>query len=363
MAQKLSYDRWLFTVVTALILIGVVMVYSASAVMASERFGSEYKFFGRQVLFALMSFAILFGAMNTDYRMFNKTFVVVAGMTLTVAGLVAVFFQGGSHGARRWIYLPFFSFQPSEFAKLMLILFMAWFLHHYGDRINRFRTVLLPCTAVICLCVALILLEPDLGTALCLAAVCAMLLYCARLHWGYFAAAACAAVPVLYMAVFHVEFRRHRLLAFLDPFSDPFGTGYQIRQSLIAVGKGGLFGVGLGEGKQKLFFLPEPHTDFIYAVIGEELGLMGTIAVLLLFGILFWRGIKAAIHAPDNYGYYLGMGVTLILVLQALVNICVVLSLMPTKGITLPFVSNGGSSLLMSSLAAGILLNISQHGT
>lgn len=363
MAQKLTSDRWLFFVITILILVGVIMVYSASALMASERFGSAYKFFGKQVIFALLGFALLLGAMNTDYRVLNRAPIIYLGLALAVAGLIAVFFQPSSHGARRWIYLPFFSFQPSEYAKFMMILFLAWFLHRYEDRINEFRSILMPCAAVILTCVALIMLETDLGTGLCITVVCGMMLYCTRLHWGYFIASILASIPLLYVALLEVEFRRNRLLVFLDPFSDPYGAGYQIRQSLIAIGRGGLFGVGLGKGKQKLFFLPEPHSDFIYAVIGEELGLLGTIAVLALFVILFWRGIKAAIRAPDSFGYYLAMGVTLVLVLQALVNISVALSLLPTKGIPLPFVSTGGTSLLMSSFSAGVLLNISQHGT
>lgn len=363
MAHKLASDRWLFFVVAALILIGVVMVYSASAVMASVKFGSEYRFFSRQILFSLLGFAFLFGAMNTDYRKLNRSPIILIGMVVAVIGLIAVFTQPSSHGAQRWIYFSFFSFQPSEFAKLMLVLFLAWYLHNNDDRISSAFSVLLPCAIVIALCVVLVLAESDLGTALSITAVCGILLYCARLHWGYLTVAAAVSMPLLYSVLFRVEFRRNRILAFMDPFNDPYGVGYQIRQSLIAVGKGGLFGVGFGEGQQKLFFLPEPHSDFIYAVIGEELGLMGALAVLALFGILFWRGIKAAVRAPDSFGYYLGMGLTLMIVLQALINISVVLSLMPTKGITLPFVSTGGSSLLMSSLGAGILLNISQHAT
>lgn len=363
MAQKLSSDRWLFFAVAGLILIGVVMVYSASAVMASQKFGSEYRFAGRQALFALLSFGVLFGAMSTDYRQLNRPYVIGAGMILALAGLIAVFFQPGSHGAHRWISMPVFGFQPSEFAKLMLILALAWYLNHQGERINELKKVLLPCVTAIGLFMVLILAEPDLGTAFCLAAVCAMMLYCARLHWGYFAGAALAALPLLYLAIFRVDYRRARMLSFLDPSKDPLGAGYQVNQSLIAVGKGGLFGVGLGDGKQKLFFLPEPQNDFIYAVIGEELGLIGTLVVLLLFAVVLWRGLRAAMRAPDTFGYYLAIGLTMALVFQAFINVSVVVSLMPTKGITMPFVSAGGSSLLMSALAAGVLLNISQQGS
>jgi cell division protein FtsW len=363
MAQKLRTDRWLFFTVTALILIGVVMVYSSSAAMASEKFGSEYRFFSRQVVYALMSFLILFGAMNMDYRIFLRPTVVILGMIVAFSGLLAVFIYGGSHGARRWIYLPFISLQPSEFAKVMLIIAVACYLHYRGERINEFKRVLLPIALVIALCIGLILAEPDFGTAVCLTVVCAMLLFCARLHWGYFAAGVGATIPLMYFAIFHVQYRHARWEAFLDPFKDPHGAGYQAYQSLLAVGKGGILGVGLGESKQKLFFLPEPHSDFIFAVIGEEVGLLGATVVLMLFAVLLWRGAKAAAHAPDSLGFYLGMGLTTMLVLQALINVSVVVSLMPTKGITLPFVSAGGSSLLMSSLAAGILLNISQHGT
>jgi cell division protein FtsW len=363
MAQKLTSDRWLSLAIAVLILAGVVMVYSASAVMASQKFGSEYRFVGRQVLFALLSFVILLVAMNIDYRKLNRNYFVAAGVLLALAGLVAVFFQPSNHGARRWIQLPFFGFQPSEFAKLMLVFALAWYLSNWGDRINDWKKVLLPCTATIGLFLALIAKEPDLGTAFCLAATCAVMLFCARLHWGYFAVSALAALPVLYLEVYRVEFRRARLFAFLDPFIDPQGVGYQASQSLIAVGKGGLLGTGLGEGQQKLFFLPEPHNDFIFAVICEELGLIGAVAVLLLFGIVLWRGLRAAMHAPDSFGHYLALGLTMVLVFQAFINISVVLSLMPTKGITMPFVSAGGSSLLMSALAAGVLLNISQQGS
>jgi len=363
MAQKLTSDRWLFFASAVLILAGVVMVYSASAIIATQKFGSEYHFVGRQALFALLSFGVLFGAMSTDYRKLNRPYLVAAGMIIALTGLIAVFFQPGSHGARRWINLPFFGFQPSEFAKFMLILALAWYLHTLGERINEAKRVLLPCAAVISLFLALIVAEPDLGTAFCLAAVCAMMLFCARLHWSYFAGSILAALPILYLAILRVDWRRARLLSFLDPLNDPQGAGYQIRQSLIAVGKGGLIGTGLGEGKQKLFFLPEPHNDFIYAVIGEELGLIGCVLVLLLFGIVLWRGLRAAMHAPDSFGYYLALGLTMVLVFQAFINMSVVVSLMPTKGITMPFVSAGGSSLLMSSLAAGVLLNISQQGS
>jgi len=229
--------------------------------------------------------------------------------------------------------------------------------------VNDIRHTLLPLGLVTGLTVILILKEPDLGTSLAICLICAAMLFAAGLHLRYFVGATAAAVPLLYVVIFHVAYRHNRLLGFLHPESDPLGKGFQMLQSLIAVGSGGILGVGLMEGRQKLFFLPEPQTDFIYAVISEEWGFIGATLVLVVFAVILWRGLRAAVCCSDHFGKLLAVGITVLLVGQALVNMSVVIGLLPTKGIPLPFISYGGSSLLMNLIAAGVLLNISQHAT
>ena len=361
MARKLSPDKLLFAVTLVLVLVGVVMVFSASAVPAEEKFGSPYYFLIRQGVWALLGLIGMSVVMHIDYRKYRRPLYVYGGLFVCVLLLAAVFFLEPNHNTHRWVRLGSLSLQPSELCKLSLVIFLASLLEKQADRVNDWRHTLLPCLALLGVFLGLIVAEPDLGTSVSIGAVAFILLFCAGLRLKYVFGACLVAIPPLFCLVYFFQYRLERVLVFLDPWSDSLGSGFQIVQSLIAVGSGGLTGLGLMAGKQKLFYVPEPHTDFIYAVIGEEWGLIGTLAVLLLFGVFLWRGVRLSLRAPDCFGRFLGVGLTTMVVCQAFVNMSVVLSLLPTKGIPLPFISSGGSSLLASLLGVGILLNISQH--
>jgi cell division protein FtsW len=361
MARKLQSDKWLFLATLALICASVVMVYSASALVALERFQQPYLFVTRQMVWAAVGIAVLSIVMRIDYRAYRNDKMI--WLLLGVVGLllVAVLFSRPINGTRRWFGVGGFGIQPSELAKMAAILFTALMLERRRARINELQYSLLPIALIVGGLVTLILLEPDFGTAVSLIAVIAVMVFAAGISYRYLLGAALLALPALYVILMQADYRRRRLLTFMDPWADPLGDGFQIIQSLIAVGTGGVFGKGLMNGVQKLFYLPEPHTDFIYAVISEETGLIGASLVLLCFCVIAWRGIRTAMRAPDTFGAFLALGITMMLVLQAFVNISVVLGLMPTKGIPLPLVSNGGSSMLINLLGVGVLLNISQH--
>jgi cell division protein FtsW len=300
--------------------------------------------------------------MKLDYRRWNKPAIVFTLLGVTTLLLVAVFFLDRSHNTHRWIKLGgFMSFQPSELAKPALILFLAFFLESRSKYLDDWRHTLLPAVVPVFLFAALIMKQPDLGTALVCLGVAAAILYSAGMRLRYFAYGLLPIVPVLcYMLIF-VPWRLARMVVFFHPERDPQGIGFHINQSLIAVGTGGITGMGLMEGKQKLFYLPEPHTDFIYAVTAEELGLIGAALVAILFFVFAWRGLRTAMRAREDFGRYLAVGVTTMIVAQAFFNISVVLALLPTKGIPLPFISYGGSSLFMTLASVGVLLNISQQ--
>jgi cell division protein FtsW len=363
MARRLESDRILFGAVVVLVLFGALMVFSASALLASERYGSSYHFLIRQLIWAVMGLAVMVGAMHLDYRRLANVHIIFPALGVQFLLLVAVLFADRSHNAHRWLHLGPASFQPSEFTKLVLVVFLAYFLSLRKGAVNDVRHTLLPIGLISGASVALIMKEPDFGTSMALALIVAAMLFAAGLRAVYFAYGAMAVLPMLYVLIFHVGYRYRRVLAFLDPYSDPLGKGFQIIQSFIAVGTGGIDGVGLMDGKQKLFYLPEPHTDFVFAVIGEELGFLGGLFVLGLFAVILWRGLRAATRSTDEFGRLLAIGLTVMIVGQALVNVSVVLGLMPTKGIPLPLISYGGSSLVMSLAAVGILLNISQHSS
>ena len=363
MARKLQSDKWLFLATFVLVCASVVMVYSASAVIALDRYQQPYLFVTKQLMWAILGIAVLSMVMRIDYRSYrNETLVwlLLGGVTLL---LVAVLFSSPINGSRRWFSIGPLGIQPSELAKIAVILFTAMILERRMHRVNDLQYALLPIGIVVGVMVGLILIEPDLGTAVSLLAVVGVMIVMAGLHYRYLVGAVLLALPTFYVLVWSVPYRKDRILAFLDPWADPLGNGFQIIQSMIAIGTGGLTGRGLMGGVQKLFYLPEPHTDFIYAVISEELGLLGATVTLACFCVIAWRGLRAALYAPDAFGAFLAIGLTMMIVLQAFVNISVVLGLMPTKGITLPLVSNGGSSLLVNLLAIGMLLNISQHAT
>jgi len=361
MGRRLESDRVLFGTIVVLVLSGALMVFSASAVLAAERYGSSYYFLLRQIAWVGVGLAVMVGMMNVDYRRLANPRVLFPALGLQMLLLAGVLFSSARNHAHRWLHLGPLSLEPSELAKIVLVVFLAYFLDQRKGQANDWKHTLLPVVLVTGASVGLILMEPDLGTAMAIAHVVAAMLFAAGLHWAYLAGAASAAVPVIAMHIYLVPYRHNRLLAFLNPWSDPLGKGFQIIQSYIAVGTGGINGLGFMEGKQKLFYLPEPHTDFIFAVICEELGLIGAIVIIALFGVILWRGLRAAALCSNDFGRLLAIGLTVLVVGQALVNMSVVLGLLPTKGIPLPMVSYGGSSLLISPLALGILLNISQH--
>jgi cell division protein FtsW len=368
MAKRVSVDRWLFTVTMLLVFVGLVMVFSASAVMARERFGSPYAFLSKQLVWAAAGIVAMVVAMRVDYRRYKHPGLVFSLLGLTTLLLISVFFLDRSHNTHRWFRLGVLSFQPSEMAKPVLILFLAYFLDSRAkaaaameDFMDDWRNTLLPAAAPVVVLLGLIVLQPDLGTAIACAGIAACILYVAGMRLRYFGYALGVSLLPLYFLIFHVTFRRDRILAFLHPYEQRQKAGFHLIQSLIAVGTGGITGTGLMEGKQKLFYLPEPHTDFIFAVTAEELGLLGAMAVIGLFAIFLWRGMRASWRTEDLFGRYLAVGVTSMVVLQAFINISVVLGLMPTKGIPLPLVSYGGSSIFFTLACVGVLLNITKQ--
>src|SRR5438270_6804168 len=361
MAKRVSVDRWLFTVTMLLVFVGLVMVFSASAVMARERFGSPYAFLLKQLVWAAAGLIAMVVAMQVDYRRYKHPALVFSFLGITTLMLISVFFLDRSHNTHRWFRVGGFSFQPSELAKPVLILFLAYFLEARTKLMDDWRNTLAPAAAPVLVLLALIALQPDLGTAIACAGIAACILYVAGMRLRYFAYAFGASLLPLYFLIFHVSWRRDRILAFLNPYADRQKTGFHIIQSLIAVGTGGITGTGLMEGKQKLFYLPEPHTDFIFAVTAEELGLVGALFVVALFAIFLWRGMRESWGTAGDFRRYLAVGITTMVVLQAFINISVVLGMLPTKGIPLPLVSYGGSSLFVTLACVGVLLNITKQ--
>ncbi len=361
MPQKLQIDKWLFSATVGLALFGVVMVYSASAVIAQSENHSQFHYVIKQGIWTMLGFAAMFIAMRFDYQRLNRRWIAYGALLLTIFMLLAVFAFSPVNGARRWIKFGGMSAQPSEIAKLALAMFLAYFLEKRTGLEDSFWKTFLPCMIPLAVLAGLVAKEPDLGTALMLAIIAMTICFAAGVrprHVVY------AAVPgLLYVAkmVIFTPFRWKRMATFIDPWADQQGSGYQVVQSLIAVGSGGPHGLGFAQGRQKLLFLPFAHSDFIFAVIGEELGLIGALIVVLVFLVFLWRGMRAALRAPDRFGMLLGIGIVVGIVAQALLNISVVLALVPTKGIPLPFISYGGSSLVPTLAAVGILLNISQY--
>jgi cell division protein FtsW len=361
MAKRVGVDKWLYCTTLILVVIGLAMVFSASAVMAKARFGSPYYFVVRQTVWAAAGLAAMTLLMRVDYRKYNRPNVVFPAVAITVIFLMAAFLMRDSHNTHRWIRFGLLSFQPSELAKPALVLFLAWFLQNRMQTIDDWRGTVLPAALPSLVFIVLILKEPDLGTALVCAGVTALMLYLAGMEMKYLGYAALASLPVLYLMLFRVKWRRDRLLAFVNPEADPLGKGFHIIQSLIAVGTGGLHGLGYMEGRQKLFYLPEPHTDYIFANVAEELGLIGAVIVVGLFIVLGYRGMRAAILSKDPFARFLAFGLTATILIQAFFNISVVLALVPTKGITLPFISYGGTSLFIMLACIGVLLNITRE--
>lgn len=363
MARKLAFDKTLFGVGVGLTLFGLVMIYSASAVIAMERFGSAHHFLLKQAMAAVIGIGGMVAAMHVDYRRLLKRPVVYFALLVSTLLLIGALVADRTHQVHRWIVVGPVQFQPSEPAKLALVLFLAYLMARKEAQVNDVVGTIIPCVVIVGQLALLVYLQPDLGTAAIYVLLAIVLLFLAGLRWKYLMVSGGGGLLALGLMILQAPYRVRRILSFMNPDDDPQGAGFQVRQSILAVASGGLHGQGVGESRQKLFFLPEPHTDFIFSVISEELGLIGAAAVIAAFGVLFWRGVVAAIGAPDRGGYYLGMGITIWLVAQAMMNMSVTLGLMPTKGIPLPFLSYGGSSLVVSLCALGVLLNISQHSS
>jgi cell division protein FtsW len=362
MPRKLAPDLWLFGCVVALVSAGVVMVYSASAIVAADRFRDPYVFLKKQLFWAVLGFACLWGAMSVDYRHWRRAVVPLLALTLILLVLVLIPpFGQEINGTRRWLRWGPISFQPAELAKFALVLYLAAFLEKKREAVQSFWRGLLPPFLVSGALAGLVVVQPDLGNSLTLVALGFCLLFLAGARPKPMALVAASAGPLILAAIYVAPYRVRRIVAFLDPWADPRGSGFQIIQSYLSLGSGGLWGRGLGESKQKLFYLPEAHTDFIFAIIGEELGFVGALAVVALFACLIWRGVRVSLRAPDPFGAYLALGLTTLLATQTLVNLGVVTGVLPTKGLPLPFISFGGSALLTGMLSMGVLLNISQH--
>jgi cell division protein FtsW len=363
MARKLKSDKLLFIATLLLVCTSVVMVYSASAVVAMENHHDPYLYLFKQGAWALVGVFLVPLVMRVDYRHYRRPVVIWTALITVGLLLFAVLFARPVNGASRWLGFGGLGVQPSEFAKIAVIVFVAALLERRMDRVAEAPSTLLPVAVVVAVMVGLILPEPDLGTAVMILMITAVMIFAAGISYQYVVGLLLVTPPALYLLVMTSEYRRRRVLAFLDPWADPLGNGYQMVQSMIAVGTGGLFGRGLMGGVQKLFYLPEPHNDFIYAVIAEELGLLGATVVLACFCVIAWRGLRTAVRAPDRFGAFLAIGLTTMVAFQALINVSVVLGVVPPKGIPLPFVSYGGSSLIANLVAMGMLLNISQHAS
>ena len=355
-------DRFLLIVTLSLLAVGIVMIFSASAIRAQERFGDPNFFLKKQLLWAALGLLAMGWAMKWDLKRLQRwtPILFLAGLLLLLLVLVpAVGVK--VNGARRWLRLAGLSFQPAEFAKLALILFLASYFSRRQDRLDSFLDGFLPPLIMTGLMVGLVILQPNFGTAVVLLLVAGILFFVGGARVSHLAATVTTTVPVLFFLMLQSAHGRTRLLALMDPARVSARATYQLDQSFYALGPGGLLGRGLGDSMQKLFFLPEPHTDFIFAIVGEEIGFLGTIVVLLLFGLLLWRGTRAAVRAGDPYCSLLALGITSLIVGQAALNMAVVSGLLPTTGVPLPFLSFGGSSLVITLCSVGVLLNISRR--
>jgi cell division protein FtsW len=366
MPKKREMDYRILLCVILLVVFGLGMIYSSSSILAAERYGDPAFFIKKQFVWAIIGAFGMIAAARFDYRKLLSLAPWFYGITIVLLLLVMVPGIGREvSGARRWIAVGPLAFQPSEFAKLALIIFFSWFLvrKERTGKLKDFFSGFMPNALALGICFLLILSQPDLGTSLVIAAVIFTLFFVAGVRIRYLAGTFLLLMPFLYAAVLNVDYRRKRILAFLDPWADPQDTGFQIIQSYVALGNGHFFGLGLGDGRQKNFFLPDAHTDFIFSIIGEELGFVGCIVVVALFVALIYRGFAVAFRAPDSFGMYLALGITLCVGIQAAVNLGVATGLLPTKGLPLPFISFGGSALVTWMVSMGILLNVSEHTT
>jgi len=339
------------------------MIYSASGIYAFNEYKDGMFFLKRHVFFIIIGLAATFFVMAFDYRKLKKYARPALWVAFLLLVLVLVPHIGREvGGARRWFRFKFISFQPSSYACIALIIYIADFIERKGNFIRSIRWGLAPAIIILGLMAGLVLVEPDLGTTLALCLVVFIMLYVAGVRLAYLGTIILCFIPALYLMIFKVPYRRMRILAFLNPWADPRGSGFQIIQSQVALGSGGIFGVGLGHSQQKLFYLPAAHTDFIFSIIGEELGLIGTAGVIILFILFIKQGLMIVKHAPDKFGYFLAMGLVLLISIKAMVNIGVSCGLLPTKGLPLPFISYGGSSFVFDMVSVGLLMNIARAG-
>ncbi|MDE5413060.1 stage V sporulation protein E [Alkalihalobacterium chitinilyticum] len=358
---KTAPDFLLMIATIALLTIGVIMVYSASAVWAQYKFDDSFFFAKRQIFFAGAGVAAMFFVMNVDYwtwRKWSKVLLIICFILLIIVLIPGVGLVRG--GARSWLGVGAFSIQPSEFMKMAMIAFLAKYLSENQKKITSLKQGLIPSLSLVLLAFGLIMLQPDLGTGAVMVGTCVVMIFVSGARIAHFVGLALIGVAGFVALIASAPYRIKRITSFLDPWSDPLGSGFQIIQSLYAIGPGGLLGLGLGESRQKYFYLPEPQTDFIFAILTEELGFIGGAIVIFLFGILLWRGIRVALGAPDLFGSFLAVGIISMVAIQVMINIGVVTGLMPVTGITLPFLSYGGSSLTLMLVAIGVLLNISR---
>ncbi|MGZ8382677.1 MAG: putative lipid II flippase FtsW [Nitrospira sp.] len=359
--KRVPVDPALLAVTLVLALVGVVMVFSASAVVAGSRFHDPWYFLKRQLAWLAAGLLVMHLVAKIDYTLWRKLSIPLLLMTTVLLVLVLVPSLGSAaKGARRWLHVGPINIQPAELTKFVVVIYVAAYVSKKQDQLTQFARGLLPPLIVLGLLSGLILLEPDLGTVVVMGLVVVTLLFLGGARIKHLGLLSLCALPAVAALIFGSSYRRQRLMTFLSPWKNASDSGFQITQSFLAFGSGGPFGVGLGEGKQKLFFLPEAHTDFVLALVGEELGLVGSVAIVLLFGLFVLKGFQIAGRARDPFGRHLAMGITMLVGMQALVNAGVVTGLLPTKGLTLPFVSYGGSSLVANLFGVGILLSISR---
>ena len=347
--------------VVVLICIGIVMIYSSTSVYCQQLMGNSFYYLVRHLFFLILGLAFAFLIMAIDYRVLRKWAkpLLLSGIFLLMLVLIPGIGKE-SNGARRWFQLGTFNVQPSEFVKLAVLIYVSDFLARKKNKIRDFQEGFVPLMAVMGVVCALIVKQPDLGNSVSIAVLMLVLMFVAGAQLKHLGLIFLAALPVVCFLIVKAPYRMARIMAFLDPWEDSLGIGFQLTQSQIALGSGGLFGVGLGRSIQKLFYLPAAHTDFILSILGEELGLVGTFIVIGLFMFLIWQGSKIAQKTTDDFGYFLSTGIVAMLGLQAVINIGVSIGALPTKGLPLPFVSYGGSALIANMIAVGLLLNISR---
>ncbi len=355
--EKHTMDKPLLLVVLTLLTLGIVMVYSASNVIAEQKFGSSSHFLVNQIARAMLGFIVLAIAAKYDYHLYKKHTMKM--VLVAVILLIIVLALGKLKGAARWLQIGGFGIQPSELAKMALVFYIAGYLDGKGDRIKDFQNGLLPPLMIAGFVCFMIVLQPNFSTAMVLMMIVFAMLFVGGMEMKHFGMLMAGAIPLGIGLMLSSAHSRARVMAFLNPSDESLSATYQIKQSLISFANGGLAGVGVGQGKQKFLFLPEPFTDFIYSIIGEELGFLGAFAVLALFMIFLFRAIKIARTSPDMYGFYLAVGIIVSIVMYALVNAAVATGLFPTTGLPMPFISYGGTSTLFTCFAVGVLLNIS----